>query len=146
MELSRRSFLGGTVAIATCSALKLSIPAPFPIIRGDGIYDDTAGLNAFFAREPVIIENELLQHYTDDSLAMLVRGDFRVTRPLYIRKPATIIGCHFDAREVDGWTFNIAPIDGIYITDIYQEGGPRSGGVFFETMGKTAPHPHGVAA
>jgi hypothetical protein len=96
MELTRRSFLGGTVAIATCSAIGVSVAAPFPIIRGDGVFDDTAGLNAFFAREPVVIEGQLLRHYTDDSLAMLTNGFFRVTNTIHIGKPTTILNCWFE--------------------------------------------------
>lgn len=55
MELTRRSFLGGAVAVATVAAVAPVFPvSPLPILYGDGKHDDTLALQALLDKQPVI--------------------------------------------------------------------------------------------
>lgn len=65
VELSRRSFLGGSITVlaAVTFVPKPSIAGLFgntPTIWGDGFHDDTAGIGALLRSEPVISPKELI--------------------------------------------------------------------------------------
>lgn len=56
MNISRRSFLGGTLLLAATA--KLGISAPLPSLYGDGLHNDTAALKAMIAGDPFIVEGK----------------------------------------------------------------------------------------
>lgn len=60
MDLSRRSFLRGVLALSVTPALNIPSFASVPVIRGDGIHDDWAGLQAMLDGEPFRVEGENL--------------------------------------------------------------------------------------
>ena len=57
MNLSRRSFLGGAIALTAAVAITGPLKL-LPRIIGDGVHNDAPGLNALFRGEPVSIENK----------------------------------------------------------------------------------------
>lgn len=58
MDISRRSFLGGAIAATVVAVSPALALANLPVIYGDGIHDDWAGLTAFFNGKPFVIEGE----------------------------------------------------------------------------------------
>lgn len=58
VELSRRFFLGGAIALVAVQTFKPSLASNMPTIYGNGIKDDSAGFNALFAKEPVIFNKD----------------------------------------------------------------------------------------
>lgn len=54
LDLARRSFLGGALALGGSVALARVMP-DVPTLWGDGIHDDAPGLQALFDRKPVTI-------------------------------------------------------------------------------------------
>lgn len=52
MNISRRFFLGGTLAVATAIAVPIELSARLPILHGDGVHDDWKALQAFASGKP----------------------------------------------------------------------------------------------
>jgi hypothetical protein len=83
MQLSRRSFLGGVLAL---SAATLVVPRlPLPRIVGDGIHDDAPGLNALLCGDPVSIEASGIT-LSSEGNCLIRNGCFRMSGPLHIPK------------------------------------------------------------
>lgn len=97
VDISRRLFLGG--AIAVVAAAVVSRPADaVPRIVGDGVHDDAAGLNALFNGMPVQIDNECVQAM--DGVIALSAGHFLIGSPITVTRRRDIIvsGGFFEAR------------------------------------------------
>jgi hypothetical protein len=95
--LSRRWFLKGTLAVAATAVIALPpLASPHPIVYGDGIHDDTAALNALFARLPVICEGSLIERAADEPV-LLEKGVFLISGPLVVQGRTIINGCRFKA-------------------------------------------------
>lgn len=60
MNLSRRSFLGGVMALTASTALPIrgAFALALPTIWGDGVHDDAPGLNALLQGLPFHVEND----------------------------------------------------------------------------------------
>lgn len=86
-DLSRRAFLGG--ALALTAAVAVPIPAfaretlALPVVYGDGVHDDTAGLQALFDGKPVIMQGERVQ--IDRAIGRVeFNGTFRTSATIHI--------------------------------------------------------------
>lgn len=98
---TRRAFLGGVLALMAtpviAKALPLTEPVALPLIRGDGIHDDWAGLQALFRGEAFALEAE--GDFTATA-GLLSRGTFRVSQTLLLPDDSFVIrSCKF-VREV----------------------------------------------
>jgi hypothetical protein len=91
-DLSRRSFLRGTLALAGTVALQpaftlLSVPK----IWADGIHDDAPGLNALFARQPVEVVDDAVSILQGEHIS-LRNGIYRIGSTLFVRDHTYISG------------------------------------------------------
>lgn len=87
MDLSRRSFLGGAIALTAATLLPLdAVASTVPSIHGDGVHDDTNGLQALLDGEPFRIVGERPMRLSNEGHANITGGTYRVTRPLIIRE------------------------------------------------------------
>jgi hypothetical protein len=91
--MNRRSFLRGllVVSAATVTAptiAKIASLSP-PMIFGDGIHDDTAGIQAALDGKPFLCDGLIV---SDANGVYFKDGVFRVTRPLVLRR--SNIGIH----------------------------------------------------
>jgi hypothetical protein len=84
LQLSRRSFLGGTLAVVAATTIPLT--KSLPVIYGDGIRDDTAGLRALFSKMPVDIVGDQLTLVDADHL-ILRGGTFVISDTIQVRRP-----------------------------------------------------------
>jgi hypothetical protein len=89
MNISRRAFLGGAIILAAATAVPVeafSALAPRPRIVGDGVHDDTAGLQALFDGEPVLIEGRVVT--ARDGMISLRGSIHKISRPLALDRPS----------------------------------------------------------
>jgi len=88
MNLSRRLFLGGAIAVAGASI----IPAQaMPRIVGDGVHDDADGINALIAGRPVSIENTGLALNSGGRIWFNEGGRFLLGKPINLTRDNTLI-------------------------------------------------------
>jgi hypothetical protein len=99
MDVSRRSFLGGILALTAVAVAPKVMAEPLPRIVGDGVHDDTAGLQALFDGNPFTADPRYGVQWVEleDGLR-LTGGKFRLTETVRIvgRKHFVIEGCRFD--------------------------------------------------
>jgi len=89
--ISRRWFLKGALAVTAATVIPMQKVLAFaPKIYGDGIADDTEGLQALFDGKPVDILNDCVRVLTNDGVR-LNGGVFRVTSTLSISRSRTNI-------------------------------------------------------
>ena len=105
MELTRRFFLGGAIALLAAQTFKPSISqgSNLPKIWGDAEqHDDSMGFNALFNRDPVIFRKDDIGVETHEGI-IIYKGWYRVDRPLEIFKKTnlTVIG---------GWRINASEL------------------------------------
>ncbi len=103
---SRRAFLGGVLALMTtpviAKALVFEPPIALPIIRGDGVFDDWAGLQALLRGEPFEVQAEGFMAIE----GLLSRGMFRVSKPIELTSRSFVISsCTFVRRLSDEGLF-----------------------------------------
>lgn len=84
MNLSRRMFLGGSIAIIGVSILPHA-PSVVPTIWGDNIHDDWTGIDALWNCKPVNILADCVRTAQDGTIEML-GGTFLLSRSLYVPK------------------------------------------------------------
>lgn len=98
MELSRRSFLGGALAITAATALPASAFASAPIIYGDGAHDDTAGLQAALDGKPFRVAGEGAYIVRREGTIFIGKGSFRLSDTLHLRgsTKATLSGFYME--------------------------------------------------
>lgn len=108
MDLSRRLFLRGALAVTAASFAPVPVASILPRIWGDGVYEDTDGLQAALDGRPFLCEGNMVSG--GDYNVAISNGDFRISRTLHIRRPGTLIsysrftapddiGCMFQVRE-----------------------------------------------
>lgn len=88
MDISRRTFLGGAIAVA--GALALPKIAGMPTIYGDDIHDDWEGIDALFNGRPVKMLTEAIR-VGPDGLVEMVGGSFRLSKTLDLSGSSTNI-------------------------------------------------------
>jgi hypothetical protein len=81
MEISRRSFFAGALSLM---ALPLTKTFAIPRIYGDGIRDDSDGLQAAFNGEPFIAEDNSIRDALDNGTVVLQNGLFRIEKTIYL--------------------------------------------------------------
>lgn len=91
---SRRSFLGGVLALTAAATIPLASAGAAPLIVGDGIHDDTAGLQALFDGKPFRIAGEGIAYRLRDGEAFFSGGTFRVSKTLHLRPGSPRITVH----------------------------------------------------
>lgn len=100
MEVSRRLFLGGALALVAATQLPNVAFASAPVIYGDGYHDDTAGLQAAFDGKPFKVVGKGTYIVRKGGQVMLNGGTFKLTDTLHVRDTAFISGAHFDGRAI----------------------------------------------
>lgn len=66
-----------------------------PVLHGDGIHDDTIALRAALAGEPFLVDGVIIP---GTSSVSLIGGVYRITGPLKVTRPGTVIvGSKFHA-------------------------------------------------
>lgn len=88
--LSRRLFLQGVLSVVAAKVVSIvpAMPA-IPILYGDGVNDDAAGLQAVFDGLPVDIRSDVVRLLSGD-YPIISGGVFRITRGLVARYGRTI--------------------------------------------------------
>ena len=91
MDINRRSFLRGFVAVTAVATIAPAALADLglPRIVGDGIHDDTLGLQAALDRKPFTCAANLVR--VDEGGILISRGLFRVSDTLHVRQSHTFI-------------------------------------------------------
>ncbi len=85
MEISRRFFLGGAIAVVVAQTFKPALSSNMPTIYGNGRDDDSAGFNALFANEPVIFKRDQLGLESHDGI-IIFKGNFKISKTIEITK------------------------------------------------------------
>ncbi len=99
-EMSRRGFLKGLLTVAAVSVVPVPLLDLTPRIVGDGIHDDTLGLQAALDGKPFACEGQLV---TGGEQITITGGSYRITSPLYVRRSYThIVGASFDGSALTG--------------------------------------------
>lgn len=104
MDLTRRSFLRGALAIAAVSVVPIAAQeaSTFPVIVGDGVHDDTAGIQAAFDGMPFVCEGHVV---TDARTVKFVGREsrYKITSPVTLRRDGVTVDggyflCHGDGH------------------------------------------------
>lgn len=92
VDLSRRSFLKITgVGLAAIAApIAFSKIGRLPVIIGDGVHDDTKGLQAAMDGKPFVCESGLVT--STNGTIELRGGEYLITSPLNVKAGTTIRG------------------------------------------------------
>lgn len=83
--LTRRTFLTGVLSLVAATAVPV-IGKPIPILRGDGLWDDTDGLQAAFDGLPFIVEGDAVFDAVSEGSTRINGGSFLISRNLIIRR------------------------------------------------------------
>lgn len=84
MELSRRGFLRGLVAVTAAGVVSLpAVAEAVPQLWGDGVHDDAGGLEALFNGRPVEVMNGL-EYSVAQGRVTLGAAHFRLCRGIVI--------------------------------------------------------------
>lgn len=133
-DLSRRSFLGGILAVGTAATLVRSaplLPRALPMLWGDGLHDDTAALNALLSGGEFEVSREGLA-LRKAGMILLREGNFLVSDTISIgTEGTTIVGGIFQAsptfREGADMLRMRPGSSGFWVEDICIEGNGRVG-------------------
>ena len=101
MDISRRGFLIGTLAVSALSALPIAaLPRP-PKLWGDGIHDDTEALNALFAGEPVEYDDALVSVREGGHVRFSGGHTFRISGTVNLPGSSVMVdhGASFDVSD-----------------------------------------------
>jgi hypothetical protein len=90
LDVSRRSFLGGALALTVVAALPVKAFATVPTIYGDGVHDDWAGLQAMFDGEPFLVDGEGFEPQRVHGSALLRGGAFKISRTLHLGRNGNV--------------------------------------------------------
>lgn len=98
--MDRRSFLRGAIALSAVAVAPPSLAFDnAPIVYGDGVHDDWAGLQAMFDGKPFRVDNEVV--VAGDGVVS--GGDFVLSRTLTISGDNILVtDSRFTARDWQG--------------------------------------------
>lgn len=87
VELSRRFFLGGAIALIAAQTFKPSVNAMgnMPTIHGNGLEDDSFGIAALFRNEPVIFKDDQIG-VEDHKGIVFKKGNFLILHTVDVPK------------------------------------------------------------
>src|ERR1700679_3512759 len=85
VELSRRFFLGGAIALVAAQTFKPSFASNMPTIHGNWRDDDSAGFNALFSNEPVLFKKEKIAVEGYEGI-IIFKGRFKIDKTIEISK------------------------------------------------------------
>jgi hypothetical protein len=116
LNLSRRSFLRGSLAAGAVLAIAPALSAPEEVyltVHGDGERDDTEALNAYLSGLPVYLGGQLVR--PDGNPPLLVGGTYRMSAPVVVRIEGTHVSNNtflFDyLGEEESWLrINVKPL------------------------------------
>jgi len=78
IDITRRSFLRGIVAVSATAVIANKLPLPnCPILYSDGFHDDAPALNALLRGDEIKIESELVQ-ITSGEFCAIKGGNFLI--------------------------------------------------------------------
>lgn len=101
-DLSRRSFLRGAMTVAAATIVSVALAdAGIPRIVGDGIHDDTLGLQAALDGKPFIADDFV---FSSADGVVIENGHFAISDTLHIGRTgtrATIRHCVFDGELLE---------------------------------------------
>lgn len=84
IDMNRRSFLRGSLCVAGASVVVAKGIIPnVPRIVGDGIHDDTEGIQAALNGEPFLCDGSVISNATD---LWFDSGNFRLTKTLFVKR------------------------------------------------------------
>lgn len=111
MELSRRFFLGGAIALIAAQTFKPSVNAMgnMPTIYGDGVNDDSFGLASLFRNDPVIFSKDQIG-VEDHKGIIFKKGNFVILNSVDVPKELKL--------EVEYANFTDATLE-LYNNDAY---------------------------
>lgn len=98
MNPTRRSFLGGALALIATPTIAKIVPAFVPVIHGDGVHDDVEGLEALLSGKPFRLAEDVPGvFYQSADKVVLSGGRFFISRSINIqfKGDVTISMCHF---------------------------------------------------
>lgn len=109
MDVSRRFFLGGSLALIAAVTFKPSVSAlaNIPTIYGDGAHDDTAGLQALMRNEPVNFSKDQIGVEAHDGIEFY-NGFFTVEKTVNVPEGVDVkfIGhVRFDGNKLEELPF-----------------------------------------
>lgn len=93
MELSRRSFLGGALVLAVATQLPGAALArsEVPWLWGDGMHDDTAGLQAMLDGKPVyVVKDREVITAAEGQPISFSGGQYRISETIVFRRRAFV--------------------------------------------------------
>jgi len=101
-KMSRRAFVGTTVAVAAAAALPLqSLRAAVPLY-GDGVHDDTDALQALFDGHPVRPMQAGMVARNENGTVRLLNGSFQMREPIRTNASTNLYSGHCSFRLKDG--------------------------------------------
>jgi hypothetical protein len=103
MELSRRFFLGGAIALVAVQTFKpsISMASNLPTIWGDGKHDDAHGFNALFAKNPVLFKKDQIGIENHEGV-IIYKGLFKIDHTLEILEATNLTAYgSFDINAID---------------------------------------------
>lgn len=106
-DISRRSFLGGLLVLSAAIAVPAEALtlAPAALIYGDGIHDDTDGLNALFRGEPVHFVNDNATVRSGGGMVYLSGGTYRISDTIRFEQPVEVGRLRLKVKDFDGPLF-----------------------------------------
>lgn len=102
MELSRRNFFGGALALTAVTIIPMADAVAAPMIYGDGIHDDAPGLQALIDGRSFRVKGaaERCAYRAGDGSFHINGGRFRLGHGLRFgpTSSGSITNCTFDTR------------------------------------------------
>ncbi len=114
VDLTRRSFLGGLLAVTAVAIVKPPKFNNYPVLYMDGERDDAPALQAMLDCEPYIVEGELI---TGQTKAHISGGEYRIGSTLNINRDSTIIEGATFIGNFDGYMMQSYNVNNIYIAN-----------------------------
>lgn len=94
VDLTRRSFLGGLLAVTAVAIINPPKLHSYPVLYADGKRDDAPALQAMLDGKPYIVEGELIKSTKQFKIS---GGDYRVNKSLHIYNDLSVIeNANFD--------------------------------------------------
>jgi hypothetical protein len=134
-DLPRRSFLKGALSVVAATVVLAKLPKDFalPQIIGDGLHDDTAGLQAALNGEPFLCDGCVVRNATE---VVLRGGAYRLTSMITMPPFTTLRGEGAATVQAHHRDSVIQMTDHCTLQNFYVKGNPHSTGPIVEYTGK----------